>query len=127
MNDFEKPAGGRGRRCCECPKRNPKEQDDFVALAHSHIGRNDGRASSACVDFHHGARFSFALPCALFVEQFPGRAMCRGMRTLAHLFLVLSFAFFGLSGCAERNKRPHVYRGGQYYGDALHSGDLKNK
>ena len=42
------------------------------------------------------------------------------------------FCLFALSvlagGCADAaGNRPSVYRGGQYYGDAVHAGDFKGR
>jgi len=49
--------------------------------------------------------------------------------------MLISFRWFCLlaslamlAGCAHSpRKRPHVYSGGQYYGDAVHAQDLKNQ
>ena len=48
--------------------------------------------------------------------------MRRPLRCVCCLLALL----LGMAGCAHQSsERPNVYRGGEYYPDALHAGDLK--
>src|SRR5258708_33781153 len=60
------------------------------------------------------------------VEDWPRREDIPSMRTCLR-FLCLPLALAIYTGCAAQPhvKRPYVYRGGQYYGDALHAEDLQ--
>ena len=50
------------------------------------------------------------------------------MQILLRFFCVVA-AMTMCVGCSghSRDQRPEVYRGGQYYGDALHAKDLKKQ
>ena len=50
------------------------------------------------------------------------------MRTFLRIFCVIA-AITLCAGCSchSKSKHPVNYQGGQYYGDALHAGDLKSQ